>query len=58
MKGFIAWDKKGNSLFAILPMVWGEQEIGEVIHKGKFWLIDNTSEEEISIADKYVCMEE
>ncbi|MDP8216008.1 MAG: hypothetical protein P9L98_01635 [Candidatus Kaelpia imicola] len=54
MKGFVAWDKKGNALFAILPMEWQEDDIGKVMHEGKTWLVDNTSEEEISIADEQV----
>ena len=54
MKGFVAWDKKGNPLFAILPIEWQEKDIDKVIHEGKTWLMDNTSEEEILIAGKQV----
>jgi len=54
MKGFVAWDKKGNALFAILPIEWQENQIDKVLHDGQSWLIDNTSEEEISIAENHV----
>ncbi len=52
MKGYIAWDQKGNPLFAIID-INADTDKHTAINKGNLTIsnldVDNTSEEELII---------